>query len=204
MTGPTGDDRTPDDREPERRDGEAAESAASEPSDAVRAVRAVRAVAADAAAGDDTVGRHAAPADESVDEAIDSGTDVTPQLGGEGAEDPAAAGAVAPAPGPRGRPPGRFLRVVRWLTSANPFVISVLSIFSALVIGAILIVIGDRPVLREFGYFFAAARHRAVRRVGPDQARLREPVPGCDLQSDHARRRDLRQEQLGGGARPDQ
>ena len=153
MTGPTGDDRTPDDRTHDRTpddgaanqrpDGEAAEGTGSEPS------------ASDAGAGDDAVGRHAAPADETVDEAIDSGTDVEPQLGGEGAEGPAVPAGTALAAGPRGRPPGRFLRVVRWLTSANPVVISVLSVFSALVIGAILIVIGDRPVLRQFGYFFA-------------------------------------------------
>jgi general nucleoside transport system permease protein len=158
VSGPTGEDRAPNGREPDGRapeerspeqpartdgtpDGNAAEGSAPEGD-------APEPSASDAPG--EGVGRHAAPADESVDEAIDSGTDVTPQIGGEGGDFP-----VAPAPGPRGRPPGRFLRVVRWLTSANPVVISVLSIFSALVIGAILIVIGDRPVLREFGYFFA-------------------------------------------------
>ena len=157
MTGPIGDGRTPDDQ-PNRPDDEAADSAAPERSGSDASGDATNgdatggdATSDDATSDDTTGGRHAAPVDESVDEAIDSGTDVAPQLGGEGA-DPA--DPTAPA-GARGRPPGRFMRVVRWLTSANPVVISVLSIFSALVIGAILIVIGDRPVLREFGYFFA-------------------------------------------------
>ncbi|HEY7176710.1 MAG TPA: hypothetical protein VH442_17500, partial [Micromonosporaceae bacterium] len=52
--------------------------------------------------------------------------------------------------------PHWLARVVRWLTTANPFMITLLSIFSALVIGAILIVIGDREVMSKFNYFFAA------------------------------------------------
>jgi simple sugar transport system permease protein len=52
-------------------------------------------------------------------------------------------------------PPGRFMRVVYWLTSANTFVTSVLSVFTALVIGAILIVLGNSDVLAKFGYFTA-------------------------------------------------
>jgi ABC-type uncharacterized transport system permease subunit len=107
-------------------------------------------------------------------DALDSGTDVGQQLGGEGGQgdegdqgDEAAATAedartnsdraTATATGDSAHraPPGRFIRVVRWLTSANPVVVSVLSIFSALVIGAILIVIGDRAVISQFSYFFA-------------------------------------------------
>ncbi len=47
----------------------------------------------------------------------------------------------------------------RWLDralSVNPVTVTVLSIFSALVIGAILVVVGDRQVMSEFSYFFAA------------------------------------------------
>lgn len=162
MTGPTGDDRTLDDRVPDERPPDdhalgqrvsgAAEGTASEPPVSAEPYQPDETVTAP---GEETVGVHAAPADESVDEAIDSGTEVAPQLGGEGAEGAAVAAATAPQVGPRGRPLGRFLRVVRWLTSANSVVVSVLSIFSALVIGAILIIIGDRPVMGQFSYFFA-------------------------------------------------
>ncbi|HZD99787.1 MAG TPA: hypothetical protein VE132_16675, partial [Micromonosporaceae bacterium] len=158
MTGPTGEDREPNGRAPEEPAPEAAARADGTPdgTDADSSAAEGRAPeggapepsASEEPAGGEGAERHAAPSDEAIDEAIDSGTDVSPQLGGEGADMPVA-------PKPAGRPPGRFLRVVRWLTSANPVVISVLSIFSALVIGAILIVIGDRPVISEFNYFFA-------------------------------------------------
>ena len=73
-----------------------------------------------------------------------------------------AAGAEAAAPSRAGEMP-------RWLDralSVNPVTVTVLSIFSALVIGAILIVLGDRAVMAEFSYFFAAAGHRAVATPG--------------------------------------
>jgi ABC-type uncharacterized transport system permease subunit len=52
-------------------------------------------------------------------------------------------------------PESRFMRAVYWLTSANTFVVTVLSIFSALVIGAIMIVLANRDVMAKFGYFTA-------------------------------------------------
>ena len=75
-----------------------------------------------------------------------------------GPPDAAANGSSTPDAGPttpRRQLPNWLMRTVRWLTSANPFMITALSIFSALVIGAILIVIGDRPVMSTFSYFFA-------------------------------------------------
>src|SRR5262245_8681170 len=75
-----------------------------------------------------------------------------------GPPDAAANGSSTPDAGPttpRRQLPNWLMRTVRWLTSANPFMITALSIFSALVIGAILIIIGDRPVMSTFSYFFA-------------------------------------------------
>jgi ABC-type uncharacterized transport system permease subunit len=59
------------------------------------------------------------------------------------------------APADQDVPESRFMRVIYWLTSANVFVTSVLSVFTALVIGAILIVIGDQDSLDKFSYFTA-------------------------------------------------
>ena len=64
-----------------------------------------------------------------------------------------------PAAEPTAAKPGRpswFRRFIEFVTTANPFMVSVLSVFTALVIGAILIVLGNREVLNEFSYFFAA------------------------------------------------
>ena len=55
----------------------------------------------------------------------------------------------------RSRSSGRLIRGVERLTSANPVTVSILSVFSALVIGAILIVLGNREVMAQFKYFFA-------------------------------------------------
>ena len=53
------------------------------------------------------------------------------------------------------RRPGPALRALAWLASANTVTVTVLSIVIALVVGAILIVIGDQQVRSEWGYFFA-------------------------------------------------
>jgi simple sugar transport system permease protein len=58
--------------------------------------------------------------------------------------------AAAPA-----REPGRLQRIGRRITSASPFTVTVLSIVSALVVGAILIVVSNGPVMSQFAYFFA-------------------------------------------------
>lgn len=55
-----------------------------------------------------------------------------------------------PAPRPR-----LWRRVVDWLTTANSVTVTVLAIVLALVVGAVLIVIGDEQVRSEWGYFFA-------------------------------------------------
>ncbi|HKT03322.1 MAG TPA: ABC transporter permease [Rugosimonospora sp.] len=47
------------------------------------------------------------------------------------------------------------MRALAWLASANTVTVTVLSIVIALVVGAILIVIGDQQVRSEWGYFFA-------------------------------------------------
>lgn len=52
-------------------------------------------------------------------------------------------------------PKSRGYRFVTWLTSTNPVTVSILSVFSALVIGAVLIVLGNRDVMSQFSYFFA-------------------------------------------------
>jgi general nucleoside transport system permease protein len=49
----------------------------------------------------------------------------------------------------------RIRRIGVRLISASPFTVTVLSVFSALVVGAILIVLSNRPVMSEYGYFFA-------------------------------------------------
>src|SRR5262249_43179723 len=75
--------------------------------------------------------------------------DTTPVLTG-----PVQAGATPPAP-PSPTDHGRFYRVVRWLWSANPVTMTVLSIFSALVVGAILIAVGDPDTRAASPYFTA-------------------------------------------------
>ncbi len=61
-----------------------------------------------------------------------------------------------PTSGPQHPPQSGLRRTIYWLTSANAFVVSLLSIFTALVIGALLIIVADRDVMSKFGYFFAA------------------------------------------------
>jgi simple sugar transport system permease protein len=56
----------------------------------------------------------------------------------------------------RASPDSRFRRAIRWLTTANTFVLTALSLITALIVGAILIVLSNRAVMAEFGYFFAA------------------------------------------------
>jgi general nucleoside transport system permease protein len=51
--------------------------------------------------------------------------------------------------------PGFGRRLFDWVTTANTLTVTVLSIVLALVVGAILIVIGDETVRSEWGYFFA-------------------------------------------------
>ena len=46
-------------------------------------------------------------------------------------------------------------RMSERVTSASPFTVTVLSMFSALVVGAVLIVLSDRTVMSEFAYFFS-------------------------------------------------
>ncbi len=55
----------------------------------------------------------------------------------------------------RARPDSRFHRTIRWLTSANTYVLTALSLITALIVGAILIVLSNRAVMSQFGYFFA-------------------------------------------------
>jgi general nucleoside transport system permease protein len=56
----------------------------------------------------------------------------------------------------RAAPDSRVRRTIRWLTTANTFVLTALSLITALVVGAILIVLSNRAVMSQFGYFFAA------------------------------------------------
>jgi general nucleoside transport system permease protein len=58
---------------------------------------------------------------------------------------------AAPPPPPAGR--GR--RLFTWLTTANTLTVTVLATVLALLVGAILVVIGDEQVRSEWGYFFA-------------------------------------------------
>lgn len=56
-------------------------------------------------------------------------------------------------------PPAKTLlgaRFLKELTSASPVLVTVLAIFTALVVGAVLIVFSDENVLSTWGYFFAA------------------------------------------------
>ncbi len=64
---------------------------------------------------------------------------------------------VAP-PAGTGAPAGAgpFRRFIEFVTTANPFMMSLLSVVTALIIGAFLIVVGNRDLLNEFSYFFAA------------------------------------------------
>lgn len=48
-----------------------------------------------------------------------------------------------------------FFRLIAWLTSANSVVVSVLAVVTALIIGAILIVVANPTVMGQFAYFFA-------------------------------------------------
>ncbi len=59
--------------------------------------------------------------------------------------------------------------------------VTVLSIFSALVVGAILIVISNNAVLEQFGYFFAQPGAALSGAWSAVSLRLRRPVQGCDL-----------------------
>jgi general nucleoside transport system permease protein len=43
-----------------------------------------------------------------------------------------------------------------WITTANTVTVTVLAIFLALVIGAVLVIVGNQQLLTEYGYFFAA------------------------------------------------
>jgi simple sugar transport system permease protein len=52
--------------------------------------------------------------------------------------------------------PGPARRVFDWLTTANTLTVTVLAVVLALVVGAILIIIGDEQVRAEWGYLFAA------------------------------------------------
>src|SRR5690349_21519089 len=45
--------------------------------------------------------------------------------------------------------------ILRRVTTANTVVVTILAILLALVVGAVLIVIGDETVRAEWGYFFA-------------------------------------------------
>ncbi len=56
----------------------------------------------------------------------------------------------------RAAPDSRLHRTIQWLTSANSFVLTVLSLITALIVGAILIVVSNPAVMSQFGYFFAA------------------------------------------------
>jgi general nucleoside transport system permease protein len=66
--------------------------------------------------------------------------------------------ATAPDEGatPPARQPGAGARILREITSANTVTVSVLAIFLALVVGAILIVVSSPDLLSEYGYFFSA------------------------------------------------
>jgi ABC-type uncharacterized transport system permease subunit len=62
------------------------------------------------------------------------------------------------APPPAPEPPTReswLRRTVEKVTSANTFVVTALSFVTALVVGAILIVLSDRAVMSEYVYFFS-------------------------------------------------
>jgi general nucleoside transport system permease protein len=57
---------------------------------------------------------------------------------------------------PKGAPGrSRFRRFIDYITTANAFVVSVLSFVTALIVGAILIVLGNSDVMSQFTYFFA-------------------------------------------------
>lgn len=53
-------------------------------------------------------------------------------------------------------PPSLVARFIHELTSPSPVLLTVLAIFTALVVGAVLIVFSDESVLSTWGYFFAA------------------------------------------------
>jgi general nucleoside transport system permease protein len=57
---------------------------------------------------------------------------------------------------PPARQPGAGARILREITSANTVTVSVLAIFLALIVGAILIVVSSPDLLSEYGYFFSA------------------------------------------------
>ncbi len=49
----------------------------------------------------------------------------------------------------------RLRQAVEWMTSANPFVVTVLAMVTALIVGAILIVLSNRTVMAQYEYFFS-------------------------------------------------
>ncbi|HEX6468135.1 MAG TPA: ABC transporter permease [Streptosporangiaceae bacterium] len=59
-------------------------------------------------------------------------------------------------PEPPAAPPGRARRLIDPVVTARPWVVTVLAIVLALVVGAILIVLADEDTRAKFGYFFAA------------------------------------------------
>jgi general nucleoside transport system permease protein len=48
-----------------------------------------------------------------------------------------------------------FRRFIDFVMTANPFILSLLSFITALIVGAILIVLANQEVMSQFGYFFA-------------------------------------------------
>ena len=64
----------------------------------------------------------------------------------------------SPAPEEAPPPPARsgpFLRFLQWVASANTVTVTVLAVVLALLVGAVLIVLGNEQVTAEYGYFFA-------------------------------------------------
>src|SRR5690349_19832586 len=56
----------------------------------------------------------------------------------------------------RATEPGRGRQILRAVVSANAVTVTVLAVVLALVLGAVLVVLGNDQVLAEYGYFFAA------------------------------------------------
>ncbi len=71
---------------------------------------------------------------------------------------PGGGGRHAAAAGAAGEPaePGSGTRILRQITTANTVTVSILAIFLALVVGAVLIVVSSPGLLGEFSYFFSA------------------------------------------------
>ena len=86
-------------------------------------------------------------------------TEPTPEIDTSSSDAPATDAAATDSPSAEAAPPEPsrhwLNRAAVRMTSANPVTVTILSAVSALVLGAILIVVSNRPVMASFTYFFA-------------------------------------------------